>query len=366
MTALSILFRCDASFDIGTGHVMRCMTLAEALREHGASCCFVCRAHPGNLIDLIRQRGFAVCALPHESTWKTSETAPAHAAWLGADWQTDAEQTKAGIGETAIDWLVVDHYALDLRWEKLVRPSCHHLMVIDDLTDRQHDCDMLLDQNLGRSAVDYATLVPNRCTVLAGPRYALLRPEFAAHRAYSLARRTAPQLKHLLITMGGVDKGDATGKTLDVLRVSTLPNDCRISVVMGPYAPWLAQVRERAATMPWSTEVLVNVSDMARLMANSDLAIGAGGSTSWERCCLGLPSVMLVLADNQREVAHALQTEGAAESLGMVEALDERLPKILNLLCKENALDRVSKAAAAICDGMGTGYVVQHLDRTQA
>ncbi|MFH0934731.1 MAG: UDP-2,4-diacetamido-2,4,6-trideoxy-beta-L-altropyranose hydrolase, partial [Pseudomonadota bacterium] len=300
MSASSILIRTDASLDIGTGHVMRCLTLAEALREQGASCRFVCRAHPGNLIDLIRQRGFVVHSLPSDPDWQPRSTEPAHAAWLGADWQADAEQTKVSAGGTAIDWLIVDHYALDGRWESALRGHSGKIMVIDDLADRVHDCDLLLDQNLGRNAEDYAALVPGGCTLLVGAKYALLRPEFSAQREYSLARRSAPQLKHLLITMGGVDKDDVTGKVLDALRVCTLPADCRISVVMGPHAPWLAQVRERAANMPWPTMVLVNISDMARLMADSDLAIGAAGCTSWERCCLGLPSLMMVLADNQR------------------------------------------------------------------
>lgn len=362
MTASSIVFRTDAALDIGTGHVMRCLTLAETLREHGAVCRFVCRAHPGNLIEMIQRRGFEVHALPFDNYWIVPENpSPVHASWLGADWQADAEQTKVGAGETAVDWLIVDHYALDARWESTLRTHCGKIMVIDDLADRDHDCDLLLDQNLGRNVDDYAALVPAGCTLLVGAQYALLRPEFSAQREYSLARRSTPQLKHLLITMGGVDKDDVTGKVLDALRTCSLPPDCRISVVMGPHAPWLAQVRGRAANMPWPTEVLVNVSDMARLMADSDLAIGAAGSTSWERCCLGLPSLMLLLAENQRGGAQALQAAGAAGFIAASD-LEDGLPEMLNAFCELNALQRVSAAAAAICDGLGASLVVPYLE----
>lgn len=364
MTAQSILFRTDASLDIGTGHVMRCLTLAEALRERGASCRFVCRAHPGNLIDLIRQRGFAVHALLHDPNWRPSELAPAYASWLGADWRTDAEQTKVGAGATAVDWLTVDHYALDARWERQLRPVCRKLMVIDDLADRDHDCDVLLDQNLGRHAENYVSLVLRSCTVLAGPRYALLRPEFAALRPYSLIRRSSPQFKHLLIAMGGVDMDDATGKVLDALRICPLPEDCRITVVMGSHAPWLAQVRTKAATMPRPTEVQVNIRDMAILMADSDLAIGAAGSTSWERCCLGLPTIVILLAKNQFENGKALEAAGLAivipsphvSPCKLAESLASALHNILGDYAK------ISSQCTAISDGNGVQRLLNILE----
>ena len=134
-------------------------------------------------------------------------------------------------------------------------------------------------------------------------------PEFAALRAYSLQRRARPQLRQLLITMGGVDKDNATGEVLTALRVCPLPADCQITVVMGTTAPWLSEVEQLARDMPWPTRVLVGVNDMARLMAESDLAIGAAGATSWERCCLGLPTAMFVLAENQKYAAWLLDRE---------------------------------------------------------
>ena len=313
---MKVAFRTDASLEIGTGHVMRCLTFAEALRERGANCHFICREHPGNLVDLIRQRDFLVQTLPHDPNWHFGDDVPPHVAWLGADWQTDVKQTKVGAGGMAVDWLIVDHYGLDHCWESMMRSDCRRLMVIDDLADRPHDCDFLLNQNLGRSAQDYARLIKSDTIPLIGPEYALLRPEFAALRPQSLIRRAQnPQLKHLLVTMGGVDKDNVTGQVLDALKACTLPPDLHIVVVMGPNAPWLAQVQAQAAHLPWPTHVLAGVSNMAQIMTDSDLAIGAAGGTAWERCCLGLPSLVLVLAENQQVGALALQNSGAAVTL---------------------------------------------------
>ncbi len=353
--------RVDASIQMGSGHVMRCLTLADALKAQGAACHFISRPHPGHLLELIRQRGFVVTALPAElppppaNTQVASERLkePAHAPWLGCDWQTDAEQTRAILAKLQPDWLVVDHYALDQRWEAALLSYCQKLMVIDDLADRPHQCDLLLDQNLGRQPQDYANLVPAQCKVLAGPQYALLRPEFAALRAYSLQRRQQPALKQVLITMGGVDQPNATCQVLEALKGCALPQDCRISVVMGLQAPWLLQVRAQAKDMPWPTEVLVNISDMAQRMADSDWAIGAAGSTSWERCCLGLPSLILVLAENQQAVAAALQNAGAIIAVKSISDLQRILE---NSLLSENGdtlLRQLSLAAAQVADGLG-------------
>ncbi|RKT45232.1 UDP-2,4-diacetamido-2,4,6-trideoxy-beta-L-altropyranose hydrolase [Thiocapsa rosea] len=352
-----VAFRTDASLDIGTGHVMRCLTLADALRERGAACRFICRAHPGNLIDLVRDRGHTVVDLPAASydlpPASVTASAPAHARWLGTDWATDARQTANALADAPFDWIIVDHYALDARWEHLLRPACQRLMVIDDLADRPHDCDLLLDQNLGRNAGDYASQVPRDCTLLIGPRYALLRPEFAALRAQSLARREKPQFKRLLITMGGVDKDNATGQVLDALKDCALPAGCEITVVMGPHAPWLEKIKAQGHGMPWSTTVLTNVADMARLMTESDLVIGAAGSSSWERCCLALPSMILVLADNQRVIAHALQANGAARLAELSTLRRELSAFIQELTSIEATLTNVRTGAPAITDGLG-------------
>lgn len=361
----NLAFRTDASLQIGTGHVMRCLTLADALLAAGIRCHFICRAHPGNLIEQIRQRGFSVSVFPAPAAAAMpltdglgASSQPIHATWLGVDWATDSEQTKVCIGDTVVDWMIVDHYALDARWEKAVRPLCRRLMVIDDLVDRPHDCDLLLDQNLGRDAVDYRGLVPDACTVLAGARYALLRPEFAALREDGLRRRTRPQLKHMLIAMGGVDQADATGKVLEALLVCSLPSDMRITVVMGSHAPWLERVQSLARQMPQATEVMVNVNNIAELMADSDFAIGAAGTTSWERCCMGLPTLIVVLAENQRNVGAALEQSGSTLLLDSIEAIPHALPSMLRVLVTTDALNQLSQKSRLVTDGQGARRVI--------
>ena len=363
---MKIVFRADASIQIGTGHVMRCLTLAKALREGGAECAFVGREHLGNVFDLLEKEGFTAHRLP-VSQWpvespKNSNTGHTdYAAWLGITSEQDASDCLAVIEQSQPDWLVVDHYALDAHWEKALRPHIGKIMVIDDLANRSHDCDLLLDQNLGSQATDYIGKIPEGCKVLAGPQYALLRPEFNAHRDKSLARRQLPLLAHILVTMGGVDADNATGAVLDALKKSDLPKMCRISVVMGAQAPWLEEVKARAATMSCQTEVLSGISNMAEVMASADLAIGAAGSTSWERCCLGLPSLTVVLADNQKLIAEALSQTGSAVALPLA-SIEQDLPEVITRLHKQpGTLKTMSQAAAEVTDGQGVQKVMEWL-----
>lgn len=362
---MKIAFRTDASLQIGTGHVMRCLTLADALKAKGASCHFICREHEGNLIEFVRAKGYTVHVLllgaDDTATLSTDTSEPlAHGNWLGATQEEDASACLPVLKALQPDWMVVDHYALDVRWERVMASCVRKLMVIDDLADRIHDCDLLLDQTFGRDADDYRALVPSRCTLLCGSRYALLRPEFAMLRDYSLKRRVQPRLRDLLITMGGVDKDNATGQILKALRGCPLPTDCRITVVMGASSPWIEANRDEANDMPWQTQVLAGVSDMAMRMADCDLAIGAAGATSWERCCLGVPTIMLVLAENQRKVATELERFGAAK-LGDNTA-DSLVSLITSLVNDSSQLSTMSTRSLAIVDGSGVFAVMEIME----
>ena len=360
---MKVAFRVDASLQMGSGHVMRCLTLADALRQRGAESLFLCREHPGNLNGLVRDRGYPLVPLPLlPPAGSEPGGQPAHAGWLGATQAQDAAACRASLQALQPDWLVVDHYGLDGRWEQALRSTCRLLMVIDDLADRDHACDLLLDQNLGRCAADYAGRVPPSCSLLVGPQFALLRPEFAALRAVSLQRRQSPRLRQLLVSMGGVDLPDASGAVLRALRQCRLPADARITVVMGAAAPWLEPVRRLAEQMPWPTRVLVNVADMAQHMAECDLAIGAAGSTCWERCCLGVPTLMVVLADNQKEAAAALEAAGAASLLSLDDRLQTSLARCVEeFACAPQRLAAMSHAAAEITLGDGCEELVERL-----
>jgi UDP-2,4-diacetamido-2,4,6-trideoxy-beta-L-altropyranose hydrolase len=354
-------FRTDASLHIGTGHVMRCLTLADTLRERGAQSTFICRPHAGHLLDLIQQRGHTAKALAPADDAFTAPADPTHAKWLGTEWASDAQQTQDALGDQVVDWLVVDHYALDRRWEQIMRPHTRRIMAIDDLADRPHDCDLLLDQNLGRQAKDYGEFLSRQTQTLIGPAYALLRPEFDQWREHSLQRRAQPQLKNLLISMGGVDPANATGQVLDALTRCELPADLHITVVMGPTATWLTQVQSLAAAMPCPTQVLAGVSNMAQLMAESDLCIGAAGGSAWERCALGLPTLILILAANQHSGAMALQSHDAAWVSADAQQLMTQMSAIFNKNTQTAALHKMSQAAAILATGKGASQVVELL-----
>lgn len=354
---MKVVFRVDASIQIGTGHVMRCLTLADELAEQGAQCEFVCREHPGNLIDHIQSKGYKVHSL---SVGETADTDLTHSKWLGATQAQDAEACAPILSKLQPDWLVIDHYAIDIRWETALMPYYRKLMVIDDLADRKHASNVLLDQTYGRDACDYSELVPNNCSVLCGANYALLRPEFAELRAYSLQRRLQPELKRLLITMGGVDRENVTNRVLHCLRASPLPPDCEIIVVVGASSPNLADIQNESKTMPWRTRVEAGVNNMAELMAESDLAIGAAGATSWERCCLGLPTIMIVLAENQRKIAQELFTAGAAIELDIEK--QEGCVELITKALQTNLLSETSQFAFKITNGLGCRRVTAVLN----
>lgn len=349
--ALRVAFRVDASLQMGSGHVMRCLTLADALRAHAADCIFVCRRHPRDLVDLIRSRGYAVHSLATAASGEGRHAAP-YESWLGAPWSIDAAQTRDALGDFAPDWLVVDHYGVEERWERALRPLCNRLMVIDDLADRNHSCDLLLDQTYGRNQKEYESLVPTDCVVLTGSHYALLRSEFSRLRPTSLVRREESRLERLLVMMGGSDPHNITGLTLDALQNSRLPDDCHVTVVIGGQNPWTKEVRRQASTLRWSTEVKVDLQDVAVLMADSDLAVGAAGTSAWERCCVGLPTLMVVLAENQWSIARSLHDAGAAILLGTPAEMRQRLAFSMETLTGARLL-ALSERAATVTDGAG-------------
>jgi UDP-2,4-diacetamido-2,4,6-trideoxy-beta-L-altropyranose hydrolase len=347
-----IVIRADASLLIGTGHVMRCLTLAQALRNTGHEVVFISRLHEGHLCDHVEAQGFQVIRLPGPAD------ADSPLDWLGLPWEVDAQQTMWALKDLSspVAWLIVDHYSLDTHWEQLLRPQVTRILVIDDLADRQHACDFLLDQNLGRCPKDYAGLVPANCSLLVGPSYALLRNEFTEWRERSLARLRWP-IRRILISMGGVDRNDATSMVLDALERCPSMANAEINVIMGPRSPWLHKVRTRVAQLK-RVSVHVNVANMAEHMASNDLAIGAAGSSSWERCCLGLPTLTVILADNQRQGALAMDVAGVQLTVGIQEQAAVKLEAQLNRL-NEQAMRQMSKSASALVDGLGVQRVLE-------
>lgn len=356
---MKIIIRVDASLRIGIGHIMRCLTLAKALVEKGEEVDFICRDHVGNLIEKVRQEGFIV----HVLTTRTDNQLVLkkgchlfHAEWLGVMQEQDAQECKPILEMVKPDWLIVDHYAIDQTWQSVLKPYYMKLMVIDDLGDRKHNCDLLLDQNYGSTDEKYQNLVPKHCKLLTGVKFSLLRQEFAQWRNYSLKRRNQKyEVNKILITLGGVDPDNYTGKILSQLANIKLNKNIELVVVMGETAPHLVAVVKQADAMPVKTTIKTNVTNMAELMANSDLAIGAAGATTWERCCLGLPTIQLVIAENQRCAANALAKDGI---IVLVKSFNE-FKAILQTIVPE--LESLKIRSSQLTDGNGTNSVLELL-----
>ncbi len=361
MVPRKVAFRVDASIEIASGHVMRCLALASTLVKNGSQCSFICREHSLNMIKMIQDCGHFVFTLPkyQNDIHIGQQNDLEHGFWLGCDWKIDADQTVEVLQNLMPDWLIVDHYAIDIRWESVVSSFCSKILVIDDLADRKHKCSLLLDQNLGKSAVDYLGFLPEKTKVIAGPEYSLLRSEFSIFREASLMRRAHSEVKKIMITLGGIDRQNTSGHILRVLQNCNLSSDTELVIVLGANAPWISEVRKQALQSKFPATVKVNVSNMAELMCDSDLAIGAGGGTSWERCAMGLPTLLVVLADNQRSSALALSQIGAALCIGTTDELDETLPIAIERSLKQENLKLMSVRAANVTDGLGCERVIE-------
>ena len=333
---MKFIFRTDSSLLIGSGHVMRCITLADELTRQGHVCYFVCRDHKGHLGELIKEKGHSLTLLRASLSDQNStihNSSKNYSTWLGVTFEQDASETMDAINNLNADYLVVDHYAIDKEWERIVANVVKNIVVIDDLANRSHECVLLLDQNLGRESSDYDGLVSSNCKRLIGPAYALLRPEFLALRERSLKRRVNPKIKRILISLGGVDRTNITGQILEAIELSVLPASMELDIVMGASSPHLNKVRQKAEQLPFKVTVSVNVSDMAERMHHADLSIGAVGSTSWERCSLGLPSILMVLAENQKHAALALKQSGAVIIADNAERVRVELDKLIKNRC---------------------------------
>ncbi|MCX7353295.1 MAG: UDP-2,4-diacetamido-2,4,6-trideoxy-beta-L-altropyranose hydrolase [Alphaproteobacteria bacterium] len=334
------LFRADASAAIGSGHVRRCLSVAAALKRDG----WVCR--------------FAV----------TEESLTVVPELIAGEFETRALEPAAlrDVGNLArsapegCDLVVVDHYGLDRTYESSLPGFARRVLVIDDLADRDHDCDVLVDATAGRHVDDYAVRAAG-ADLLLGPSYAPLQPAFAVLRA---RRVTHPRdHRRMLINFGGTDPDDATGGVLTALSAMRLPDDLHIDVVLGHGARHAARVTKQLAAMPDRFRLHLDAPDMALLLAEADIAIGAGGVSALERCCLGVPSILIVIADNQRLVASSLAKEGAAR---LARDSKDAATQAMALLDNRVARQAMSTTAASLCDGRGAARIAMWVDPEDA
>lgn len=353
---MKVVFRTDASIQIGTGHVMRCLTLADALADKGAHCIFICREHAGNLIEHIRSKGYAVYSL---SIGHGADTDLAHSPLLGATQAKDADFCLPLLAEMKPDWVVVDHYALDARWENAMAEHCGHVMVIDDLADRKHVCALMLDQNwFADDTLDrYNELVPAECKLYLGPEYALLKPEYSALRAGTGSQSRTGHVKKILIFLGGSDPSNQTAKILRGLSVSSLLH-LEVDVIVGRNHPNIDEV-VHLTLRRGGGRVHHNLPTLANLMVDADLMIGAGGSTTWERMCLGLPSIVISVAANQTATNLSLMNAGYITFLGdMNKVTSEAVAEAVEQCISNPSMLRIqSQRGRQLVNGKGADVI---------
>lgn len=322
---------------------MRCVALARQLRLAGASVLFICRAHRGHLGDFIRTEGFDIAMLP----------APIDSGGIGLGLPVvdDAQQTRQALDGWEPDWLVVDHYGIDAQWERLVLGGNTCLVVIDDLANRFHAADILIDPGFQSVPDRYAALCPSTCRMLLGPRFALLRPEFAD--AAGSRPETDGVVRRIVASAGATDPHGMLEKVLagwHGLGATKPPLD----VLVGATSPNLQHLRELCLRLPGAT-LHVQSEHLVQLMAQSDLMVIAGGGMNWERCCLALPAVIVCTAENQTNNVVALTQRRTAISAGDVAALEpERLRYLLSrLIAHPASVRRMAARSRRLVDGRG-------------
>lgn len=350
---MNICFRVDSSIEIGSGHVMRCLTLAEEFTRNGHNVVFMSRLHEGNLCNLMRSKGYEVLTL--EKPTKDIVGTLKHAKWLGVTTDEDLKESEQVIlnSNHKFDWIIIDHYAIDITWERSIRKHIPNVMVIDDIADRQHDCDILLDQNFYQSAESrYLNLVPSHCNMLLGPKYALLRNEFIE---YYPIKKEHQDIKKILVFYGGSDATDETLKAINAIKnINDL--DLHADVVVGGLNSNKALIKEQCEDENFTFHY--NINYMAKLMHEADFAVCAGGSTTWERYCVGLPAIVTAVAYNQVELCENAHILGVDQYIGLsnevtVKSIEDKLK---TLLMEETHKKRL--IAKEVVDGNGKKRVL--------
>jgi len=356
---MEVVFRVDASSEIGTGHVMRCLSLADELKRNNNNVGFVCRNNVGHLINFIKNKGYKVHAIPVEKYWSANRSD--YKDYQNADLMIDASQTIEALQHIKVDWLIVDHYAIDYKWESELKKYVKSVLVIDDLANRKHDCDVLLDQNwFGTETIGrYSNLLPKDCIPLLGPNFALLS------KKYAIARRQKKlhngNINKVLIFMGGVDSGGQTAKALEALCSEELKH-ISVDVVIGSSNKDINKIIKIASSRK-RTVIHKLLPSLVDLMTKADLMLCAGGSTTWERCCLGLPAIVVIAAKNQSKSTKLLAKSGVHLLLGSSKEINNQdwFVKIRELASDSDRVKKMSILSSNLVDGEGVGRVLAAL-----
>lgn len=357
---MEVIVRVDASATIGHGHLSRCLALADALKHRGWSSTFVMRHWSRPAASRVEAAGHSARFLD-----ASSERRQRGNKWLDVSWEVDARQTLEVVDDASVRCVVVDQYGLDERWERFVSEQMGTLVVvIDGLAAHRHDCDLLVDPTYHCSSGEqrWHSLVPKETVVLAGPRYAMLRPEF--EEALAVRQERDGRVEEILVAFGGSDAAGAT--ELAVEAVSPLAGEgVRTTVVAGASKPDIDGLRTLCAERE-GVELVVDTDEMARLMVSADLAIGGAGTMTWERAFVGLPAIVIAIADHQRGVARPVADAGAIRYLGAIGEVDaSQLCAVVETLranpAQVRAMARRSRRLMGDDDEVGTVKVARQL-----
>jgi UDP-2,4-diacetamido-2,4,6-trideoxy-beta-L-altropyranose hydrolase len=358
---MNVFIRTDSSHYIGTGHVMRCLTLGTELKNSGHNVTFISRNLPGNIINLIEEQGFFVNILSSPNNMEIGLKMTDHSNWLGVSWQEDADETVQYLSsiENRIDLLIIDHYSIDDKWEKQVRNYAEVLMVIDDTADRKHDADILLDQNYYLNINErYQGKVPEHCVLLLGPKFSLLRDEFINSRNL---KRSFSKVSDVFVFFGGTDPTNETSKTIEAIEKLDFTH-ITFHIVLGNSNPNKDNIKLKCDQFD-NVRFYCQINNMAELMSRSQLAISAGGSTTWERYCLGLPAITIAVANNQIEIAETNAKLGIDSYLGESKYIKSEMiiDAIEQLIISTESLENSSKKAMNLVDGLGKKRVINQI-----
>ena len=351
---MKIVFRVDASSIIGVGHIMRCLALADEIIKKDGEVIFICRELDGDMNEFISSKGYEVKILPQQSAIYNSEL----------NWEHDANKTVEILKNIDIvDWLIVDHYKIDKQWELSVSDFARNIMIIDDLAERPHHCNMLLDQNY-YSDMDtrYANLLPEKCITLLGPTYVIFRQEFR-DKCITLRERTG-LISKILVFLGGGDNENVTGKCINAIQMLNAP-EINVDVVVGSSNKLKDEIKILCDDQD-NFNYFCQTDRMAELIDNADLCIGAGGTTTWERGLLGCPALTIVCAENQYQTTIDLDNIGAIKYIGRTENISaesiyEELNDLIGDYNKVHALSKNIQKIMGNNNGNGASQITELL-----
>ncbi|MAF76562.1 MAG: UDP-2,4-diacetamido-2,4,6-trideoxy-beta-L-altropyranose hydrolase [Halobacteriovoraceae bacterium] len=357
MNVSRVLFRVDAAWHIGLGHLLRCIELAKIIEKAGIEVFFVCRNFEGFSYEpYISNLNFKFFFLERVAVSGQIGEVPQHE-WLGCSVEEDVREVICQIKDLNFNAVFVDHYSIDKRWEKKIKSKCRKVVVIDDLGDRQHSCDYIVDPNyasLESKFLGSGSEVIEK--LLLGTKYTILKSDFPRLRESYLEKKTNSSLKKILVNLGGASNSIILKKILIGIEDSSFSGEV---VVLANNEEF---VKECESDIVFSKFTFIKyISDMADFYHDIDLVIGAAGTSFWERCCLGIPSILLKVADNQEVVIKPVEAKFPElvyrDSNALISSLDELFENFSDVKYKSEVVDYCS---SLIC-GLGKWLIVKEV-----